>query len=363
MTDSTRREGGGRIFLMHRILPDMQILALDEREFQPPFKTIGETFMTVRADSWDSEKIGGGAPPLKTKRGWLQIYHGVGTWKGKRAYRLGVALTALDDPKCLLYRSEEPILEPGDEDETEEEDHYQKKGWTPDVVFTCGAVPRHKNSDELLGDADEILVYYGVADEVLCVATSTVGELLNNSGKLKRFQGNPILIPRSDAFFLYRDCPVQWERLVYNAAAIRLQGAVYILYRALGYDGISRIGLAWSKEGFLIEGRYPYPIFGPKEKYERPSDEEERRENHLRNYKVFREIGGTEDPRITLIGDTLYMTYTAYGDAIRLALATMKVKEFLKATKECQSYEDWENRWQRWGILFHWEDKDGFLFG
>lgn len=56
------------------------------------------------------------------------------------------------------------------------------------------------------------------------------------------------------------------------------------------------------------------------------------------------------------------MTYTAYGDTFRLALATMKLKEFLKATKECRSYEDWENRWQRLGVLFPWEDKDGFLF-
>ncbi|MCS7265112.1 MAG: hypothetical protein NZ805_09805 [Armatimonadetes bacterium] len=355
-------EGKSRIFLIHRILPNMQILAFDEDEFQPPFQTIGETFMTTRTNSWDSEKIGGGTPPLKTKYGWLQIYHGVGIWKGKRAYRLGVVLSALDNPKRFIFRSPEPILEPGDEDETEEEAHYQRNGWVPNVVFTCGAVPRYKNSDELLEEDDEILVYYGVADEVLCVATATIGELLSGSGRLNRFSGNPILKPRSEASIFENGQEIRWERLVYNSGAIRLHGMVYLFYRALGYDGISRIGLALSSNGFSIEGRYTYPVFGPKEKYERPINEEERRKKQLKDYKMSREIGGTEDPRITLIGDNLYMTYTAYGDTFRLALATMKLKEFLKATKECRSYEDWENRWQRLGVLFPWEDKDGFLF-
>lgn len=294
-------EGKSRIFLIHRILPNMQILAFDEDEFQPPFQTIGETFMTTRTNSWDSEKIGGGTPPLKTKSGWLQIYHGVGIWKGKRAYRLGVVLSALEDPKRIIFRSPEPILEPGGEDETEEEAYYQQNGWVPNVVFTCGAVPRNKDSDELLEEGDEILVYYGVADEVLCVATATVGELLCDSGRLNRFPGNPILVPRPNALVYENGQEIPWERLVYNSGAVRLNGMVYLFYRALGYDGISRIGLAFSSDGFSIEGRYPYPVFGPKEKYERPTNEEERRKNQLKDYGISREIGGIEDPRITLM--------------------------------------------------------------
>ncbi|MDH3215399.1 MAG: hypothetical protein OEN01_03800, partial [Candidatus Krumholzibacteria bacterium] len=55
-----------------------------------------------------------------------------------------------------------------------------------------------------------------------------------------------------------------WEsRYVLNAAAVRLQGTVYILYRAFGDDEISRIGLAWSGDGIHIDGRLDHPIFEP----------------------------------------------------------------------------------------------------
>jgi predicted GH43/DUF377 family glycosyl hydrolase len=124
-----------------------------------------------RPNFWDSEKIGAGAPPLKTKYGWLHIYHGVGKWKGKKAYALGVVLTPLEDPTKIIYRSPEPILEP--------EEYYEKEGWVPEVVFTCGVVPKYKDSTEILDENDEILVYYGGADEVMALAEGKVGDLIS----------------------------------------------------------------------------------------------------------------------------------------------------------------------------------------
>ena len=50
------------------------------------------------------------------------------------------------------------------------------KSWVPNVVFTCGAVP--KVEKEILDAEDEILVYYGAADTVICVATAKVAELV-----------------------------------------------------------------------------------------------------------------------------------------------------------------------------------------
>ncbi|GAI11504.1 unnamed protein product, partial [marine sediment metagenome] len=64
---------------------------------------------------------------------------------------------------------------------------------------------------------------------------------------------------------------------------------------------------------------------------------------------MVREVGGTEDPRVTLIDDTLYMTYTAYGDMVQLAMAKIKVGDFLKGIKECNSYEEWNSLWVRNG--------------
>ena len=118
--------------------------------------------------AWDGLKIGGGSQPIKTKYGWLLIYHGVDQ---SFIYRLGVLLVALDDPGQLVYRSPNPILEPEEAYEVGEEECY-----VSNVVFTCGAVP--SVDKEVLEDNDEILVYYGAADTAVGVATAKVSELI-----------------------------------------------------------------------------------------------------------------------------------------------------------------------------------------
>lgn len=118
--------------------------------------------------TWDGFKIGGGSQPIKTKYGWLLIYHGVDQ---SFVYRLGVLLVRLDDPGRLLYRSPNPILEPEEFYEVGGEGYY-----VANVVFTCGAVP--KVDKEVLGKDDEILVYYGAADTAACIATAKVSDLI-----------------------------------------------------------------------------------------------------------------------------------------------------------------------------------------
>jgi len=118
--------------------------------------------------AWDGFKIGGGSQPIRTKYGWLLIYHAVDR---SFIYRLGVLLVALDDPGQLLYRSPNHVLEPEESYELGGEGRY-----VPNVVFSCGAVPRVDK--EMLDDDDEILVYYGAADTVTCVATAKVSALV-----------------------------------------------------------------------------------------------------------------------------------------------------------------------------------------
>lgn len=113
--------------------------------------------MMPRGNSWEKLKIGGGAPPVKTPRGWLFIYHGVDETK---VYRLGFALVALDDPEEIIYRSKEPILEPTEE--------FERVGDVPNVVFTCGAFVK----------GGRLFVHYGGADTVICVATQRLDEIL-----------------------------------------------------------------------------------------------------------------------------------------------------------------------------------------
>jgi predicted GH43/DUF377 family glycosyl hydrolase len=159
----------GNLAMYHRIAPSIWVTY--SSTFDTPWPREGhKIIMGSRSGMmWDAIKIGAGAQPLKTRFGWLHIYHGVDY--GFR-YRLGVFLTALDDPAKLLYRSPNPILEP----DTSYEIGVSGESWVPNVVFTCGAVPLLDKS--VLEEDDEILVYYGGADTVIGVATARVFDLI-----------------------------------------------------------------------------------------------------------------------------------------------------------------------------------------
>ena len=268
---------------------------------------------------------------------------------------------------------------------------FQAIGWGAPIIARDNfffkpfddAVVRYSDNEELYRRAKQLLSGFQIRKNVLDRARAfayahspervstqilhVFKRLLNPiqyppCGKLTRFKGNPILKARTDAAINVNGKKVHWEKLVYNAAAVRMKGTTYVLYRALGEDGISRIGLWWSKDGYHQDGRLPFPIFGPKEAYELPTTFKKRQEDHMKRYGMVREIGGTEDPRITLIDNTLYMTYSAYGDKVQLAMAKIDVADFLKATKEC-TYQKWNNLWQRNGPVFKaLDDKDAVLF-
>ncbi len=110
----------------------------------------------AEGDSWESGRIGGGAPSFKTEKGWIHIYHAAD--KANR-YCLGAFITALDDPTRILAKSKVPIIEP--------EEDYEKYGFFGNVIFTCGLIVK---------DAT-VNIYYGAADEVMAVASITIPEL------------------------------------------------------------------------------------------------------------------------------------------------------------------------------------------
>jgi predicted GH43/DUF377 family glycosyl hydrolase len=146
------------------------------------------------------------------------------------------------------------------------------------------------------------------------------------AAKLRRVIDGPILEPIAEH---------DWEsRYVLNAAAVRLDGKIQILYRAFGKDEVSRIGLAWTRDGSVIEGRLDAPIFSPGD----PS-----------------ESSGCEDPRAVVIGDDLYMLYTAWdGKLPQIAMVSIPVEAFLAHRFD---------RWRRHGLAFPGlENKDAVLF-
>ena len=118
---------------------------------------------------WDEMKIGPGAPPIKTTRGWLSIYHGVFPTMDGSVYRLGVALHDLADPSIVIAVGDEWILQP--------EEPYEITGYVHNVVFCCGAVPENDGS---------IKIYWGGADKVMCVGMAIIEDLVENCIKNSR---------------------------------------------------------------------------------------------------------------------------------------------------------------------------------
>ncbi len=112
----------------------------------------------TRPSMWDCWRIGGGAVPLRTRKGWLEIYHGV---DATQRYCLGAMLADAAHPERIVARSPTPILAP--------EAPYEREGFFGNVVFTCGAV----------ADPDgRVIVYYGAADQSIAAAETTVDDLL-----------------------------------------------------------------------------------------------------------------------------------------------------------------------------------------
>ncbi len=110
---------------------------------------------------WDEMKIGPGAPPIKTEKGWLNIYHGVFPTMDGSVYRLGVCLHDLNDPANILGVSDRWILTP--------EDPWELVGYVHNVVFSCGAVPEPDGT---------LKIYWGAADTVMCAGMAKIDELV-----------------------------------------------------------------------------------------------------------------------------------------------------------------------------------------
>jgi predicted GH43/DUF377 family glycosyl hydrolase len=112
----------------------------------------------LREGFWDNGRIGGGAVPIKTDKGWLELYHAAD--KNHR-YCMGAVLLDLNDPTKVIARTDKPILEP--------EASYEVDGFFGNVVFSCGA----------LVEGDVVKIYYGVADTSMACAELRLKEIMD----------------------------------------------------------------------------------------------------------------------------------------------------------------------------------------
>lgn len=126
--------------------------------------------MGPRPGLWDGLKVGAGAVPIKTDKGWLEIYHGVTDTGVGLIYRLGACLLDLEDPSKVIARGEDAILWP--------EHSYEMTGRVGNVVFTCNA---------LLEDDGRVRIYYGAADTCIGLAEGKLSDLIDAC-----FRKNPL---------------------------------------------------------------------------------------------------------------------------------------------------------------------------
>ncbi|PIV45009.1 MAG: pesticidal protein Cry7Aa [Candidatus Nealsonbacteria bacterium CG02_land_8_20_14_3_00_37_10] len=157
--------------LLHRILPGIQIIyfnnfsELTENRWRDYLKNLGDFIVLDPLFWFENRKIGGGCPPIKTKDGWLIIYHAVEDTPFGEIYHASAALLDLKNPLKVLGRLKEPLFSP--------ETSWEKSGVINNVVFPTGAVIKDKR----------LYIYYGAADKLIAARSVDLTELLTELKK------------------------------------------------------------------------------------------------------------------------------------------------------------------------------------
>ena len=161
--------------------------------------------------------------------------------------------------------------------------------------------------------------------------------------RLTRSALNPILVPGSNPWT---------AEAVLNPAAVQLGGRTHLIYRAVGMDGVSRLGYASSGDGITFDQILPYPAYAARNPHNPAL--------HLRRYSPVLypsggSWGGCEDPRMVVIEGRVYVTFNMFEDwKLRVAVIMMDEADFL-ATRF--------DRWEGPIILSHSDrDKNWVLF-
>lgn len=170
-----------------------------------------------------------------------------------------------------------------------------------------------------------LVAFLVVAGAFVCLIISRhMAEERDERFRLKRHDQNPIKSPAR-----IRD----WEIVgTFNSAALKdKSGRVHLIYRAIGADGISRLGYAESNDGATIDYQSQYPVFSMM----RPRiDKGEVAQKHFNPvmYPSGGSWGGAEDPRMVEIGGRIYVTFNAFDgwDYVRIGVISIDEKKFLK---------------------------------
>lgn len=160
---------------------------------------------------------------------------------------------------------------------------------------------------------------------------------------LTRSLSNPILRPGG----------TPWTaEAVLNPAAAVVGGRTHLIYRAIGMDGVSRLGYASSRDGIVFDERFPYPIYTARNPHNVAVD---RRHYSPVMYPSGGSWGGCEDPRMVVIDGWVYVTFNMFDNwTLRVAVIALSEEDFL-----AKRFYNWEGP----VILSHGiRDKNWVLF-
>ncbi len=255
-----------------------------------------EALLSPRSDQFDSGPLTLESV-IPTQTGLLLLYHS----QVDQVPIVGAAIFDRTDPDVLLWCSPESLWKPIPQ-------------WNSQKLNFIGAV-------ELFG---KVISYWQVAGEGVYAVTYLLHQndisvqSKNIALSLNKAKTNPLIAPRGEN---------HWEAMTtFNPAAIYEGGQVHLLYRAQGHDYVSVVGYASSADGLTINDRHNQPCYIPKEKFEESGGPAA-----VAAFMSGGGFGGCEDPRLTRIGDKIYMTYVAFNgySEPRIALTSISVEDFL----------------------------------
>ncbi len=147
-----RKIGGYYTMLSRQDNENVYLMYSDNLHFwYEPIKIVRPAF------PWEFVQLGNCGSPIETDEGWFVLSHGVGPM---RTYCIGAFLLDKNDPAKLLARLREPLLQP---------DENERKGYVPNVVYTCGALV-HRN---------RLILPYAMSDFATTFAVADMAEIIS----------------------------------------------------------------------------------------------------------------------------------------------------------------------------------------
>jgi predicted GH43/DUF377 family glycosyl hydrolase len=263
----------------------------------------GQTLLSPRRDMFDRHHLKL-VSVAGIDQGLLVLYETRETRRGQTTISAGYGLFSKNDPEHLIWRCDAPLYE---------------------------ATFREKDEPRVLGAAvyeHEIAFYLSTNAEKLILAEVANpypprSKAHHRASHLHRFPANPILSPTT----------YEWEsHAVLNPAAFVDNDRVHLLYRAMGPDGVSRLGYASSADGVHFDQRLDYPIYTPEKGFGQPT------KNAVHGRKTYDLIAnpsgggwaGCEDPRAVTIDGQVYLSYVAFDgwNFVRQALTSLPLEDF-----------------------------------